>query len=108
MSVRDTQPRATFATGRVAQFAHSLVVALLGLNGAFLYIFFLVPLFIVIVFSFNSASRIVPPLDSLTWDWYGKVIGNSVLLESVENSVVIALGTSVITTVATTLAGYAL
>lgn len=108
MSVRDTRPRATFATGRVAQLAHSLVVALLGLNGVFLYIFFLVPLVIVIVFSFNSASRIVPPLDGFTWDWYGKVIGNSVLLESVENSVVIALSTGVITTVLTTIAGYAL
>jgi spermidine/putrescine transport system permease protein len=73
-----------------------------------MYVFFLAPLLIVIVFSFNSASRITPPIEGFTWSWYERVIGNKTLLESVSNSVVVALSTGAATTMLTTLAGYAL
>jgi len=108
IDTQHTRPGVATVTGSLTQLAHTLVAIALRLNGIFLYVFFLSPLLIVILFSFNSASRITPPIDGFTLNWYGEALGNSLLLEAVRNSVLVALCAGAIATVLSTLAGYVL
>ena len=70
------------------------------------YAFLYLPLLVLGVFSFNS-SRIAV-WQSFTWDWYRSIFQNQSLLEGTANSIVIAVTATVISTLAGTLAAYAL
>lgn len=59
---------------------------------AFLY----TPIATLIVFSFNSNSITRLPLESFTFDWYAKALGNPDLMTAVWNSVVVGLAAVVI------------
>lgn len=69
-----------------------------------LVMFFLyVPMFVLIVFSFNSTkSRSV--FSGFTLEWYKKLFSNELILRSLANTVIIAICASVISTVLGTLA----
>ena len=100
--------RAASLTAKLSRLVRSSGTYLLILNGLFLYIFFLTPLVVLVVFSFNEASRITPPMRGFTFDWYRKAFEDSLLLKSVRNSVSVALAAAVLTTALTTLAAYSL
>ena len=69
-----------------------------------LVMFFLyVPIFVLIVFSFNeSKSRSV--FSGFTLDWYRKLFQNEIIISSLINTLIIAVLASVISTVLGTLA----
>lgn len=69
-----------------------------------LVLFFLyVPIFVMIVFSFNTTkSRSV--LSGFTLDWYAKLFENELILKSLVNTIIIAVCASVISTILGTLA----
>ncbi len=71
----------------------------LGLVLLFLY----VPIFVLIVFSFNeSKSRSV--FSGFTLDWYKKLFQNDVIISSLVNTLIIAVAASIISTILGTLA----
>ena len=74
-----------------------------GAGYAFLY----VPLIIVIVYSFNN-SRLNAEWVGFTLDWYDKLFHNEEMLAAAGNSLIIALVTSLVSTVLGTMAGVAM
>ena len=71
------------------------------------YAFLYVPLFIVIVYSFNN-SRLNAEWVGFTLDWYDKLFHNQDMLAAAGNSLLIALTASAVSTVLGTMAGVAL
>jgi spermidine/putrescine transport system permease protein len=71
------------------------------------YAFLYVPLFIVIVYSFNN-SRLNAEWVGFTLDWYEKLFHNQDMLAAAGNSLLIALTASAVSTVLGTMAGVAL
>ncbi len=70
---------------------------------ALVLMFLYVPIFVLIVFSFNSTkSRSV--FTGFTFDWYAKLFQNELILTSLVNTIVIAVCASVIATIIGTLA----
>jgi spermidine/putrescine transport system permease protein len=70
--------------GRIA--ADSAFVTFVCLLMAFLY----VPIWILIVFSFNASRTLSWPLTGFTFDWYAKMLSNQGLLEALGNSFYVA------------------
>lgn len=65
--------------------------------------FLYVPIFVLIVFSFNETkSRAV--FSGFTFDWYRKLFKNSIIISSLINTIIIAVLASIISTVLGTLA----
>ena len=63
-------------------------------------IFFLfAPLFVVILFSFNTSQISVLPLRGFTLDWYAKLFSNAQIADALLNSLFVALFTVVISVV---------
>lgn len=70
---------------------------------ALVLMFLYVPIFVLIVFSFNSTkSRSV--FTGFTFDWYAKLFQNELILTSLVNTIIIAVCASVISTIIGTLA----
>ena len=69
-----------------------------------LIIFFLyVPIFVLIVFSFNETkSRSV--FTGFTFDWYEKLFHNRIIMTSLRNTIIIAVIASIVSTILGTLA----
>jgi spermidine/putrescine transport system permease protein len=65
------------------------------------------PIFLLIIFSFNDATALVFPLKGFTLKWYGKLFENRELLRAVGNSVSIGLGSSLIATILGTMGAIA-
>lgn len=70
--------------GRIA--ADSAFVTFVCLLMAFLY----VPIWILIVFSFNASRTLSWPLTGFTFDWYAKMLSNEGLLDALGNSFYVA------------------
>lgn len=78
-----------------------------GISIAFcclVYLFLFLPIFVVVVNSFNATTT-KPYLSwkGFTFDWYIKLWSNSALLESFENTIVIAIASTILSTVIGTL-----
>ncbi|MBV9226169.1 MAG: ABC transporter permease [Acidobacteriaceae bacterium] len=71
-----------------------------------IYLFLYLPLAVLGVFSFNASKFSV--WHGFTFQWYSQVFGNSLLLESATNSLIIALSATLLATVVGTGAAYAL
>ena len=70
---------------------------------ALVILFLYVPLFVLIVFSFNETkSRSV--FTGFTLDWYAKLFNNRIIISSLINTIIIAVLSSIISTVLGTLA----
>ncbi len=66
-------------------------------------LFLYVPIFVLIVFSFNETkSRSV--FSGFTLDWYVRLFNNEIIISSLMNTIIIALLTSIISTILGTLA----
>jgi len=71
------------------------------------YAFLYVPLFIVIIYSFNN-SRLNAEWVGFTLDWYDKLFHNQDMLAAAGNSLLIGISASLVSTVLGTMAGVAL
>jgi spermidine/putrescine transport system permease protein len=81
--------------------------ALLWVVALAVYAFLYLPLAIVVVYSFND-SRLNAEWVGFTFDWYRKLLANDEMIQAAANSLLIALVTSLVSTVLGTLAGLAL
>lgn len=69
----------------------------------FILLFLYVPIFVLIVFSFNeSKSRSV--FSGFTLDWYKRLFNNRIIISSLINTIIIAFAASIISTILGTLA----
>ncbi|MBR1863091.1 MAG: ABC transporter permease [Ruminococcus sp.] len=70
---------------------------------ALVLMFLYIPIFVLIVFSFNETkSRSV--FSGFTLDWYNRLFHNSIIISSLINTIIIAVAASIISTVLGTLA----
>ncbi|WRS28957.1 ABC transporter permease subunit [Oscillospiraceae bacterium MB08-C2-2] len=67
------------------------------------YLFLYAPIVVVILFSFNTSKRNIV-FEGFTFDWYGKMLQNSSLLESFRNTMIVAAGSTTIAILVGTLA----
>lgn len=74
---------------------------------SFIYLFLYLPIVILIVYSFNS-SKYTIGWKSFTWEWYDKLMNNTMLLEAAWHSVTIALVSAILATTLGTLAALVL
>lgn len=79
----------------------------LTLSSAAVYAFLYVPLLIVVVYSFND-SRLNAEWVGFTLSWYHKLFNNESMLAAARNSLLIALVTSLFSTILGTMAGLVL
>jgi spermidine/putrescine transport system permease protein len=76
-------------------------------NGWFVFVFLYAPIFVLVLFSFSS-DRNVGTWGGFTMDWYETMLANEPLMQSLRNSVLVALIATVVSTVLGTAAGIAL
>lgn len=73
--------------------ADSFFVTFVCLLMAFLY----VPIWVLIVFSFNDSPSLTWPLEGFTTRWYEKLLANEALLDALGNSVYVAVCSTLLT-----------
>ncbi|MEZ5594177.1 MAG: ABC transporter permease [Gammaproteobacteria bacterium] len=73
-----------------------------------LYVFILLPVAVLVLFSFQDGRLPVPPLRGLTLRWYEQVLTDPRLLEALWNSVAVAMLSAAVATVLGFLAAYGL
>jgi spermidine/putrescine transport system permease protein len=61
-----------------------------------LFTFILLPVVVLVVFSFQDGRLPVPPLKGVTVEWYAKVLSDRDLMAALGNSMIVALGSSLI------------
>jgi spermidine/putrescine transport system permease protein len=66
------------------------------------------PIFLLIIFSFNNATALVFPLKGFTLQWYGKLFENRELFKAVGNSLMIGVGSSIAATMLGTMGAIAI
>jgi spermidine/putrescine transport system permease protein len=79
----------------------------LWLAALLVYLFLYLPLTVVVVYSFND-SRLNAEWVGFTWHWYQVLLADEEMLQAALNSVLIAVGASLIATVLGTMAGIAM
>ena len=75
---------------------------------AFILAFMVLPLLLVVIFSFNDSALTSFPLTGFTFDWYRKLAGNESFWPALTNSLIVAAGVATLTVAAGTLAAYGL
>ncbi|MDT8282079.1 MAG: ABC transporter permease subunit [Gammaproteobacteria bacterium] len=80
---------------------------LLKLAALTVYGFLYLPLFIVVIYSFND-SKLNAEWVGFTWKWYDKLFHNNEMLSAAANSLIIASASAMVATVLGTLAGMAM
>ena len=80
---------------------------LLSISGGLVFAFLYLPILVVVVFSFSAAPN-VGIWGGFSLRWYDRMLGNEQLLNSIENTVVVALWSTAIATVLGTAAALAL
>lgn len=61
-----------------------------------LFTFILLPVVVLVIFSFQDGRLPVPPFKGVTFDWYAKVLSDRDLMAALGNSMIVALGSSLI------------
>ena len=80
---------------------------ILGLNGWLVFLFLYAPILVLVLFSF-SGDRNVGTWGGFSMEWYQRMFANGPLMQSLRNSVVVALISTVVSTVLGTAAAIAL
>ncbi len=70
----------------------------LGLHGLLMYIFIYAPIFVLVIYSFNS-SRLVSVWEGFTFNWYVKLFHNEAMGKALQNSLIVAVSSTAISTV---------
>ena len=81
---------------------------LLWLLAAAILAFLYLPIAFMILLSFNDSRIVGLPYLGFTLDWYEQAIGNDILLESVANTVVVAISVAILATVIGSMAAFVL
>lgn len=71
-------------------------------------VFIYLPVFILVLFSFQDGALPVPPFDGPSLRWYDKLLGNQRLIDALLNSVLVAIVSGAISTVLGFLAAYSI
>jgi spermidine/putrescine transport system permease protein len=71
------------------------------------YLFLYLPIALIVLFSFNSGSN-ASGFQGFSIHWYGKVLDNSLMLEALQNSAIVASSTAILATLMGTMAAIAL
>jgi spermidine/putrescine transport system permease protein len=79
----------------------------LWLISGFLYIFMYAPIVVVIVFSFNSAKH-GGPWRSFTTQWYAKLLDSPDKISATNNTIILAIVSTIFATILGTMLGYGL
>lgn len=79
----------------------------LGIAAALLYLFLYAPLAVVMVYSFNAA-RFGAGWSGFTFQWYATLFHNELALNAAWNTLLLAIGSTLISTVLGTMLGYGL
>jgi spermidine/putrescine transport system permease protein len=81
-------------------YRHEKLLIDLGLNGitAAVLLFFYVPIFTLIAFSFQEGRYLTLPLDGLSLKWYGALLQNAAARQALANSTLIAAIATVVAT----------
>lgn len=75
---------------------------------AALYGFIFLPVLVLVTFSFQDGRLPIPPFRGATLKWYGEIFADDRLMSALVNSLVVALGSSVVAVVLGFLAAFAL
>jgi len=70
----------------------------LNLHGVLMYAFVYAPILILVIYSFNS-SRLVSVWEGFTIDWYAKLFHNEALGKALQNTLIVAVSSTIISTV---------
>jgi spermidine/putrescine transport system permease protein len=81
--------------------------ALLAIHAWSVYVFLYAPILVLVLYSFNRSQR-TASWTGFTLDWYRRLLADRAILRAVENSLLVALATTAITTVAGTMVALAL
>ena len=81
--------------------------ALLATHSVAVYLFLYAPIAVLALYSFNR-SRLTASWGGFTVDWYRRLLANELLLRAVQNSLLVALLTTLVATVAGTMVALAL
>ncbi|HWT97302.1 MAG TPA: ABC transporter permease [Terriglobales bacterium] len=73
----------------------------------FVYLFLYLPIALIVLFSFNSGSN-AAGFQGFSLHWYGKVLDNSLMLDALQNSAIVASTTAILATLMGTMAAIAL
>lgn len=73
-----------------------------------LILYLIIPIIVIIIYSFNDSTAGVFPLAGFTFKWYIKFFENKLLTSSILNSVYVALATAIISALIGVLASFAL
>lgn len=105
-SVLSTQVTGTAAVAR--RRIDAIVLRILALAfTVFIIAYIAIPVLVTLVMSFNDASVIRFPIKVWSLRWYGDFFGSPQWVDALKSSVIIALGTTVISTVSGVLAAWA-
>jgi ABC-type spermidine/putrescine transport system permease subunit II len=66
------------------------------------------PLFLIVLFSFNSTAAQIFPMEGLSLIWYQRFFESHILVESMRRSIVVAVSSTILTTIIGSLAAVAL
>jgi spermidine/putrescine transport system permease protein len=80
---------------------------MLGTNGWLVYLFLYVPIFVLIVFSFNDNQR-VAVWTEFSFRWYGEMLQNDAVLRALRNTLIVAAVATAASTVLGTMAALAM
>src|SRR2546422_9942567 len=87
----------------MADISKYLLVVYAALIGGFLS----APISTMVLFSFNSSSRTVPPFDGPSLNWYNAALGSAQIVDAFTRSLLLGVVTTVLATALFTLAGLA-
>lgn len=97
------RPPATTAPRRF----DAAMLRLLGLAfTVFILLYIAIPILVTLVMSFNDASMIRFPISQWSLKWYQDFLGSPQWVDALENSLIIAIGTTVLSTVSGVLAAW--
>src|SRR5262245_48265231 len=65
--------------------------AILHATVGLIFVFMYLPMFVLVIFSFNESKFLVFPLADLSWKWYGVLIANKDIQRSIWNSLIVAI-----------------
>lgn len=71
------------------------------------FLFLFLPIFVIILFSFNTSSLNVV-FEGFTLDWYREIFNNKTLLESIFNTLILAISSTIVSTILGTISAYAI
>jgi spermidine/putrescine transport system permease protein len=81
---------------------------ILSFYGVGIYIFLFAPIAVMILLSFNSSRVVGFPMAGFTTDWYSRLTHDTVILNALEKSLIVALWVTVLSTVIGTMASFPL